>query len=1153
MAGNTQITIEVLLKDLFSKELPVINTGIDKIKTSIANLGTTLSPVINKFTALAGAAIGLKVVSESLDLAQQQVDAESRLLQALSGRVKALEQVKNLAKEIQRETILNDREILNMATNILNAGAKVEDLEVKLRAAVETAAAFKFQPLDAAGGIGFLESDALGERFSRRVAQLQKLAHEGRLAADGAKLLEERFRGAAAALADTSFGRVEQTLNRIQDFFEEIGVVFNEIRGQFLLLIEPLLKRVTDFVKSKEVSVFISVVKDSLKSLEGSVGVLIKGFTTLIGLFIVIKTGSIFLGIIKDVSLLIFAVGRLVFPITTILLAVGAGGLLFAALTGQVDDLSKSLANGLISLQRSTGEFRHIFNEVKEGRLQIADLFLFIEIKFKLLNLKFQEFIAQPFFNFIDKTKINFAGLFDILEAEFKLFFEKRVKRTVEGSLEFIKDPLIKLFSEFSGIPESAFSDVTFISPSKIAELEDNLKRVRDNVQNASLEVEKESAKTLIRLQAGILQLQKDFNNELDTATEQVIQRRVIETAGVLSDLNLTYRRILSNTIDLAQQIAREEATIFSIENVGSIIEGNAIDVFDKVNEAAVDPIKQLVRGTLLEQLRAQEISYAKFYKERIDLERAFTDFKKGQIDLQVADIEKLMVVDEERLVTLNSLQEDSTNKILALQEKIGLQSDKIFNIDERRGTAILNIQSLQQKLNTDVVESSREYNNIIKEFKKEQEKLIDLDRLKEKTQGNINELTAELDILQLLQKDNLEDILESQGSIQDKSEKILALEQKRLKFTQDAVDAETALVEARKTISDLVEAKLNKAFEIFQQQKGVIDKLVGEGFISSEEGVERLTTAYDIFNATLVSLEDQIFVLKEQFPEFNFIFDELITKLERLDLISLETKNSEALGFFEGIDKGFTSVQNQLGTLGKLGTAIGTELANSFNGLIDAFSKGEIHGREFIRELSRRVAVLIVQALFLRALFASLGLVSTAATGLYNLVVPAQAQNKGGQIVSKSSNPVYITYDPNLDSTIIKRSVGGKIPGPEHSPDRDSRLVYATIGEWMIRRKAAKYYQDYGMDAINNMLVPREIIHSYARGAKSAVNTSTISMNRNTGGPVNSGPVVSQRQQGYIVASDDSVETLMSGGIGGFLRVIGRHSRDIKQYLGIT
>lgn len=75
----------------------------------------------------------------------------------------------------------------------------------------------------------------------------------------------------------------------------------------------------------------------------------------------------------------------------------------------------------------------------------------------------------------------------------------------------------------------------------------------------------------------------------------------------------------------------------------------------------------------------------------------------------------------------------------------------------------------------------------------------------------------------------------------------------------------------------------------------------------------------------------------------------------------------------------------------------------------------------------------------------------------------------------------------------VLFRADGGRIPGVALH-DRDDKVpVLATPDEWMIRRRATRYYGDDIMAAINSARIPREVMQGFADGGKIGA-TSTAS-----------------------------------------------------------
>jgi hypothetical protein len=72
------------------------------------------------------------------------------------------------------------------------------------------------------------------------------------------------------------------------------------------------------------------------------------------------------------------------------------------------------------------------------------------------------------------------------------------------------------------------------------------------------------------------------------------------------------------------------------------------------------------------------------------------------------------------------------------------------------------------------------------------------------------------------------------------------------------------------------------------------------------------------------------------------------------------------------------------------------------------------------------------------------------------------------------------------------KKATGGKLRGPGTGTS-DSILMWGSNGEWMIRQRAAQYYGDGFMRAVNNMELPRYAMGG-AIGDSAARATSSLS-----------------------------------------------------------
>jgi hypothetical protein len=100
---------------------------------------------------------------------------------------------------------------------------------------------------------------------------------------------------------------------------------------------------------------------------------------------------------------------------------------------------------------------------------------------------------------------------------------------------------------------------------------------------------------------------------------------------------------------------------------------------------------------------------------------------------------------------------------------------------------------------------------------------------------------------------------------------------------------------------------------------------------------------------------------------------------------------------------------------------------------------------------------------------------------------------------------------------------------GASLGPEKDTRRVNLTLGEFVQRRSAVEYYGVDTMEAINRKMIPREVLSGHAAGR--SVNTQ----NFNTGGPISGGgqPEDGRPVLAVLSANRENMRALLDGSQG--------------------
>jgi len=201
------------------------------------------------------------------------------------------------------------------------------------------------------------------------------------------------------------------------------------------------------------------------------------------------------------------------------------------------------------------------------------------------------------------------------------------------------------------------------------------------------------------------------------------------------------------------------------------------------------------------------------------------------------------------------------------------------------------------------------------------------------------------------------------------------------------------------------------------------------------------------------------------------------------------------------GFVSGLGASQNVLNSIGQ---AIGSRLGSAIDGLISGTKSLGQAFREMAVGIIQDIAKIIVKMMILMALQAITGVPMGGAGSFLN---------KGG---------------------VVRRNHGGVIPGfsnggylARFGPDRDSIPAMLTPGEFVIRRSAVDHYGTELLSSINAMIAPKNL-----SGYANSVSRNNGGVQRlNTGGSVKDRQQAAAPQPAYVVASERSMQSLLTGG----------------------
>lgn len=299
---------------------------------------------------------------------------------------------------------------------------------------------------------------------------------------------------------------------------------------------------------------------------------------------------------------------------------------------------------------------------------------------------------------------------------------------------------------------------------------------------------------------------------------------------------------------------------------------------------------------------------------------------------------------------------------------------------------------------------------------------------------------------------------------------------------------------------------------------------LIESGRITQSEGRQRVTDSLTQLIESTVAARDKVAQLLKGDPNNTQLRDQL--QELNLEIDKLRSQDTSHLGAFDGIKAGLNEIAGRTKDVFQTFKDLTIDVAETFtNNFTEAFG-AVIDGtksikdafRDFVSDTLIEIAKLIVKILILKAI--------SIAAGIPVGVANALPVNKGGSI--------------RRFRRLNRGGFNGWLPD-DGSPDRDSVPAVLTPGEFVLRRKAARYYGLAMLDAMNKMLIPREVIPRYAARYRPTPRSGYA-----TGGEVSAIPSISTSQTAVIMGEREW-ERALAGSGDALLRFMERRRGEIS------
>lgn len=239
-------------------------------------VGKTMSTYITAPVVAAGAI--------AVRSANQQLQAESRLLAALKGRKDVQDRLIKQAAELQSRTIYGDEVIIEQQAFLAALGLTEQQIGSTINAAIQLSAALGIDLNSAVRNLAKTYSGLAGE-LGESIPALRNLTAEEMKAGGAIAYVNDTYKGFAETAAQTGMGPLQQLKNTLGDLAEQFGAILVPIIQKLATKLKEIAEKFQQLSpRTRETITTVAAIAAATGPLLVAGGKLITGLKTVIAL-----------------------------------------------------------------------------------------------------------------------------------------------------------------------------------------------------------------------------------------------------------------------------------------------------------------------------------------------------------------------------------------------------------------------------------------------------------------------------------------------------------------------------------------------------------------------------------------------------------------------------------------------------------------------------------------------------------------------------------------------------------------------------------------------------------------------------------------------------------------------------------------------------
>ncbi len=316
----------------FQQKMKSVEKGLGGMEKKLSSLGKSLSKTLTvPLTALGAVA---------LSNAETQIQAESRLMNALGGRADVQQRLLSQASEIQSRSVIGDEVIISQQAYLASLGMTEQQIKDVIEASVQLSSATGMTMESAVKNLAKTFGGLTGE-LGESIPKLKELTTEQLKNGEAVKFVLNNYKGYAETAAESGLGAMKQLKNAWGDLLEQVGSAMmpfvTKISGMLGVLVSAMQRITPEGMK----------IIVTLGGIAAALGPVSLGISGIIKMLPMLKTGMA--AILSPVGLAVTAI-----------LALGAAFLyakqqqdaLIADMTNEYENLSMSTLKKMLKENR---------------------------------------------------------------------------------------------------------------------------------------------------------------------------------------------------------------------------------------------------------------------------------------------------------------------------------------------------------------------------------------------------------------------------------------------------------------------------------------------------------------------------------------------------------------------------------------------------------------------------------------------------------------------------------------------------------------------------------------------------------------------------------------------------------------------------------